>query len=121
MLTSSLPSRARARRRQFQQALRQTDLHRPAGRRCGRWPTSTLSVSGICCSQVRGRTMALGIGADADVGFAWSGGGDGAGAGRAQPARGSSATIAKFCSTDSGASVDHIRCPLRAREAVGRR
>ena len=30
------------------------------------------------------------------------GGGDGAGAGRAQPATGSSTTIAKFCSTDSG-------------------
>ena len=49
-----------------------------------------------------GRTLELGIGADADVGFAWSGGGDGAGAGRAQPATGSSTTIAKFCSTDSG-------------------
>jgi hypothetical protein len=45
--------------------------------------------------------MELGIGADADVGFAWSSGGDGAGAGRAQPATGSSATIAKFCSTDT--------------------
>jgi hypothetical protein len=45
------------------------------------------------------------IGADADVGFAWSGGGDGVGAGRAQPATGSSATIAKFCSTDSGAAL----------------
>jgi len=55
-----------------------------------------------CCSQIRRRTMELGIGADADVGFAWSGGGDGAGAGRAQRGTGSSATIAKFYSTDSG-------------------
>jgi hypothetical protein len=59
------------------------------------------------------------IGADADVGFAWSGGGDGAGAGRGQPATGSSATIAKFCSTDSG---DFPRSPslspTRAREAL---
>ncbi len=50
-------------------------------------------------------TLALGIGTDADVGFAWSGGGAGAGAGRAQPATGSSATITKFCSTDSGGSL----------------
>ena len=76
-------------------ALRQTDLHRPAGRRCGCWPTSPLLFSGICCSQIRGRTMELGIGANADVGFAWSGGGDGAGAGRAQPATGSSQQIGK--------------------------
>ena len=59
------------------------------------------------------------IGADADVGFAWSGGGDGAGAGRGRAATGSSATIAKFCSTDSG---DFPRSPslspTRAREAL---
>ena len=40
-----LPSRARARRRRFQRALTPTDLHRPAGRRCGCWPTSTVLVS----------------------------------------------------------------------------
>ena len=39
------------------------------------------------------------------AGFAWSGGGDGAGAGRAQPATGSSPTIAKVCSTDSGGAL----------------
>jgi hypothetical protein len=39
------------------------------------------------------------------VGFAWSGGGDGAGAGRGQRGTGSSTTIAKFCSTDSGGAV----------------
>ena len=38
----ALPPRARARgRADFQRALTQTDLHRPAGRRCGCWPTST--------------------------------------------------------------------------------
>ena len=57
----------------FQRALTPTDRHRPAGRRCGCWPTSTVLFSGICCSQIRRRTLALGIGADADVGFAWSG------------------------------------------------
>ena len=63
---------ARARRRRFQRALTPTDLHRPAGRRCGCWPTSTFLFRGICCSQIRRQTLALGIGA-ADVGFAWSG------------------------------------------------
>ena len=38
---------ARARRRRFQRALTPTDLHRPAGRRCGCWPTSTFLFSGI--------------------------------------------------------------------------
>ena len=99
----SLPPRARARRRRFQRALRQTDLHRPAGRRCGCWPTSTFLFSGIVVGRFRGRTLELGSGADADVGFAWSGGGDGAG--RAQRATGSSTTIAKFCSTDSGGAL----------------
>ena len=42
-----LPSRARARRRRFQRARRQTDLHRPARRRCGCWPTSTVLFRGI--------------------------------------------------------------------------
>ena len=43
------------------------------------------------------------------------GGGDGAGAGRAQRATGSSTTIAKFRSTDSG-SVNGFSCPYaRAR------
>ena len=54
------------------------------------------------------------IGADADVGFAWSRGGNGAGAGRGQGGTGSSATIAKFCSTDSGA----LLLTTRAREAL---
>ena len=43
----ALPSRARARRRRFQRALTQTDLHRPAGRRCGCWPTSPFLFRGI--------------------------------------------------------------------------
>ena len=42
-----LPSRARARRRRFQRAPRPTDLHRPARRRCGCWPTSTFLFRGI--------------------------------------------------------------------------
>ena len=57
----------------FQRALTPTDLHRLAGRRCGCWSTSTVLFSGICCSQIRRRTLELGIGADADGGFAWSG------------------------------------------------
>src|SRR5271155_364036 len=48
---------------------------------------------------------AIGADADADVGFAWSGGGAGAGAGGGQGGTGSSATIAKFCSTDSGGAL----------------
>jgi hypothetical protein len=43
------------------------------------------------------------MGADADVASPGRGGGAGAGAGRAHRATGSSTTIAKFCSTDSGA------------------
>ena len=46
------------------------------------------------------------------------GGGDGAGAGRAQPATGSSATIAKFCSTDSGGALP---CSLSAAAAADRK
>ena len=38
---------ARARRRRFQRALTPTDLHRPARRRCGCWPTSTVLFRGI--------------------------------------------------------------------------
>ena len=49
-------ARARGRRR-FQRALRQTDLHRPAGRRCGCWPTSTFLIRGIVVRRFRGRTM----------------------------------------------------------------
>ena len=36
-----------ARRRRFQRALTPTDLHRPARRRCGCWPTSTVLFRGI--------------------------------------------------------------------------
>ena len=43
------------------------------------------------------------------------GGGDGAGAGRAQPATGSSTTIAKFCST--GAYFAMISGPYGIRDA----
>ena len=46
------------------------------------------------------------------------GGGDGAGAGRAPPATGSSATIAKFCSTDSGGALP---CSLSAAAAADRK
>ena len=46
---------ARARgRRQFQRALRPTDLHRPAGRRCGCWPTSTFLFRGIVVGRFGG-------------------------------------------------------------------
>ena len=97
--------RARARRRRFQRALRQTDLHRPAGRRCGCWPTSTFLFRGIVVGSFGGRTMELGRSAPMLMSASpGRGGGDGAGAGRAQPATGSSTTIAKFRSTDSGAS-----------------
>ena len=52
------PSRcphARARgRADFQRALTQTDLHRPAGRRCGCWPTSTFLFSGIVVGRFGG-------------------------------------------------------------------
>ena len=68
----ALPSRARARRRRFQRALTPTDLHRPAGRRCGCWPTSTVLFSGIVVGRFGGGRWSSGIGADADVGFAWS-------------------------------------------------
>jgi hypothetical protein len=101
----SLPSRARERRRRYQRALTQTDLHRPAGWRRGCWPTSTFHFSGIVVRSFGGDDGARAIGVDADVGFAWSGGGDGAGAGRGQGGTGSSATIAKFCSTDSGGAL----------------
>jgi hypothetical protein len=65
---------------------------------------STFLFSGLLLADSGADDGARAIGADADVGFAWSGGGNGAGAGRAQPATGSSATIAKFCNTDSGGS-----------------
>ena len=58
-LPSVLWSRARARRRRFQRALTPTDLHRPAGRRCGWWPTSTVLFSGIVVGRFRRRTLAL--------------------------------------------------------------
>ena len=100
----------------FQRALTPTDRHRPAGRRCGCWPTSTVPFSGICCSQIRRRTLALGIGADADVGFAWSG--------RRWCRRRSSAASYRVIDNRSENlqhcqltfSVYHDRCPLaRAR------
>ena len=66
-------SRARGGRR-FQRALTQTDLHRPAGRRCGCWPTSTFLFRGIVVGRFSGADDgARAIGADADVGFAGSG------------------------------------------------
>ena len=62
-----------------------------------------ISFSRNCCWQFRGRTMELGRSAPMLMAASpGRGGGDGAGAGRAQPATGSSTTIAKFCSTDSG-------------------
>ena len=45
---------ARARRRQFQRALTPTDLHRPAGRRCGCWPTSPFLFRGIVVGKFGG-------------------------------------------------------------------
>ena len=70
----SLPSRARARRRRFQRALTPTDLHRPARRRCGCWPTSTvLLLAELLLADSAADAGARAIGADADVGFAWSG------------------------------------------------
>src|SRR5271156_3545482 len=103
----TLPSRARARRRRFQRAPMPTDLHRPAGRRCSCWLTSTFLFGGIVGRRFGADdgARAIGADADADVGFAWSGGGAGAGAGGGQAATGSSATIAKFCSTDSGGAL----------------
>ena len=59
-LPGPLPSRARARRRRFQRARRPTDLHRPARRRCGCWPTSTVLFSGIGVGRFRRWTLALG-------------------------------------------------------------
>ena len=104
-------TRAREAGARFQRALTPTDLHRPAGGRCGCWPTSTFLFGGIVGRRFSGRTMgARAIGADADVGFAWSGGGDGAGAGRARGGTGSSATIAKFCSTDSAGGRVYLTC-----------
>src|SRR5271156_2186484 len=111
----TLPSRSRARRRRFQRAPMPTDLHRPAGRRCSCWPTSTFLFGGIVGRRFGADDRARAIGADADVGFAWSGGGAGAGAGGGQGGTGSSATIAKFCSTDSGAYTMHSAL-TRARE-----
>ena len=45
---------ARARRRRFQRALTPTDLHRPAQRRCGCWPPSTVLFSGIVVGRFGG-------------------------------------------------------------------
>jgi hypothetical protein len=91
-------ARARGRRR-FQQAPTPTDLHRPAGRRCGCWPTSTFLFGGIVVRR---------FGAD-----------DGAratGAGRGQEVRGHRQAIAKFCSTDSGGALTRfVRFPACAR------
>ena len=53
-LPFALPSCARARRRRFQRALTPTDLHRPAGRRCGCWPTSTFLFRGIVAGSFGG-------------------------------------------------------------------
>ena len=93
-LTMFLPSRARARRRRFQRALTPTDLHRPAGRRCGCWPTSTVLVSGlVLANSVRGDDGARAVGATMMTSASPArAGGDGAGADRAQRATGSSAT-----------------------------
>ena len=95
-------ARARGGRR-FQRALTQTDLHRPAGRRCGCWPTSTVLFSGIVVGRFGGGRWRSGSAPMLTSASPGRGGGDGAGAGRAQRATGSSTTIAKFCSTDSGA------------------
>ena len=100
-------ARARGARR-FQRAPTQTDLHRPAGRRCGCWPTSPFLFSGIVVRRFGGDDGARAIGADADVGFAWSG----AGAGRAQRGTGSSTTIGKSAAPTVGA------LSLRSRSAA---
>ena len=101
----SLPSRARARRRRFQRALTPTDLHRPAGRRCGCWPTSTVLFRGIVVRQIRRRTLALGRSAPMLTSASPDrGGGDGAGADRAQRATGSSPTIGKSAAPTVGRS-----------------
>ena len=96
--------RARARGgRRFQRAMRQTGLHRPAGRRQRLLAdVDIIFFAELLLADSAADDGARATGADADVGFAGSGGGDGAGAGRAQPATGSSTTIAKFRSTDSG-------------------
>jgi hypothetical protein len=67
-------TRAREAGADFQQALTPTDLHRPAGRCCGCWPTSTFSFWRNCCWRILGADAgARAIGVDADVAFAWSG------------------------------------------------
>ena len=90
---------------EFQRALRQTDLHRPAGRRCGCWPTSTVLFSGIVVGRSAADAGARAIGAAADVGFTWS-------RRRRWCRRRSSAgrygvigNDRKFCSTDSGGAL----------------
>ena len=88
-------SRARARRRRFQRA-RRLDRPAPAGSAALRLLADVdISFSRNCCWQLERRTMALGRSAplltSASPG---RGGGDGAGADRAQPATGSSPTIA---------------------------
>ena len=83
--------------------MRQTGLHRPAGRRQRLLAdVDIIFFAELLLADSEADDGARATGADADVGFAGSGGGDGAGAGRAQPATGSSTTIAKFRSTDSG-------------------
>jgi hypothetical protein len=70
---------ARARRRRFRRALRQTDLHRPTARRCGGWPPATFLFSGIVGRRVLADDGARAIGADADVASPGRCGGEGAG------------------------------------------
>ena len=110
-LPLSLPSRARAKGRRFQRALTPTDLHRPAGRRCGCWPTSTVLFSGIVVGRFGGGRWSSGS-APMLTSASPGRGGDGAGADRAQPATGSSTTDRKICSTVSGA-LSRARSALR--------
>ena len=66
------PSRARE-AAPIQRALTPTDLHRPARRRCGCWPTSTVLFRGIGVGRFELDAGARATGADADGGFAGSG------------------------------------------------
>ena len=129
-----LAALTRARRRRFQRALTPTDLHRPARRRCGCWPTSTVLFRGIGVGRSRRWTLALGRPAPMlTAASPGRGGGDGAGAAAGYRVIGNDR---KFRSTDSGGallarsalrssgsersaefgSVDHAGCPhARAR------
>ena len=79
------------------------------------WPTSTFPFSGIVVGKFGGGRWSSGSAPMLMSASPGRGGGDGAGAGRAQRATGSSTTIAKFRSTDSG-SVNRFSCPYaRAR------